>query len=120
MPTASGHTSAILASKVQGKAVYNALGEKIGHVEDIVLDKMSNSIEFAVLGSGGVLGMGEQFRPVPWSLLDYNPEKGGYIVPMTKDILEKGPSYRLEDLTKNDAAIRTEAFDYYKAKKYWE
>ena len=120
MPTVSGHTSAILASKVQGKAVYNTLGEKIGVVEDIVLDKLSNSIEFAVLGSGGVLGMGEQFRPVPWSLLDYNPEKGAYVVPMSTDVMKKAPCYRLEDMTKNDAAIRTAAFDYYKAPKYWE
>src|SRR5215471_6229893 len=81
MPTPSGHTSAILASKVQGKSVYNTKGEKIGHVEDIVLDKMSNSIEFAVLGFGGVLGMGEKFHPVPWALLDYSPDMGGYVVP---------------------------------------
>ena len=120
MPTPSGHTSAILASKVQGKSVYNTKGEKIGHVGDIVLDKMSNSIEFAVLGFGGVLGMGEKFHPVPWALLDYNPDMGGYVVPLTKDIMQSAPVYRLEDLTKNDASIRTETFDYYKTPRYWE
>lgn len=120
MPTPSGHTSAILASKVQGKAVYNTKGEKIGHVEDIVLDKMSNNIEFAVLGFGGVLGMGEKFHPVPWALLDFNPDMGGYVVPLTKDIMQSAPVYRIEDLTKNDASIRTETFDYYKTPRYWE
>src|SRR5207248_6462476 len=63
MPTPSGHTTAILASKVRGTPVYNSEGDKIGTVEDVVLDKMSNNIMFAVLGSGGVLGMGEKFRP---------------------------------------------------------
>ena len=120
MPTASGHTSAILASKVQGKPVYNSKGEKIGHVEDLVLDKLSNNIEFAVLGSGGVLGMGEKFYPVPWSLLDYDPDMGGYVVPLSEDTLDTAPAYRLEDLTKNDANIRVETFDYYKALRYWE
>ena len=44
MTTSSGHTTAILASKVKGTAVYNGSGEKIGTVEDIVLDKQSNQV----------------------------------------------------------------------------
>jgi sporulation protein YlmC with PRC-barrel domain len=121
MPTPSGHTTAILASKVRGTPVYNNEGEKIGTVEDVVLDKMSNNILFAVLGSGGMLGMGEKFRPIPWSVLDYDPDKGGYIVPVTKDVLENAPAYRMEDLTSDDGeqAIRAEAFSYYHAERYW-
>ena len=119
MPTASGHTTAILASKVKGTSVFNSNGEKIGHVEDIVLDKLSNNIEFAVLGFGGVLGMGEKFHPVPWSMLDYSKDRGGYIVPMSKDVLEEAPAYRLEDLTKDDGDIRARSFDYYGVQRYW-
>ena len=80
MTTSSGHTSAILASKVKGTAVYNEGGEKIGTVEDIVLDKQSNQILFAALGFGGVLGLGEKYYPVPWSLLDYDEDKENYHV----------------------------------------
>jgi sporulation protein YlmC with PRC-barrel domain len=117
MTTGSGHTSAILASKVKGTNIYNLAGDKIGHVEDIVLDKQSDSIMFAALGFGGVLGMGEKFFPVPWSMLDYSPDKGGYVVPLSKDVLERAPTYRLEDLTKNDgefSQIRAKSYDYYK------
>src|SRR5512140_2592516 len=102
MPTPSGHTTAILASKVKGTPVYNTNGDKIGTVEDIVLDKMSNNIMFAVLGSGGVLGMGEKYQPIPWSVLEYNSEKGGYIVPLDKKMLDDAPAYRMEDLTRDD------------------
>jgi len=117
MTTGSGHTSAILASKVKGTNIYNLAGDKIGHVEDIVLDKQSDSIMFAALGFGGVLGMGEKFFLVPWSMLDYSPDKGGYVVPLSKDVLERAPTYRLEDLTKNDgefSQIRAKSYDYYK------
>jgi len=62
MPTPSGHTTAILASKVRGTPVYSSAGDKIGSVEDVVLDKMSNNIKFAVLGSGGVVGIFRPFR----------------------------------------------------------
>jgi len=122
MTTASGHTSAILASKVKGTSVYNHAGEKIGHVEDVVLDKNSDHILFAALGFGGVLGVGEKFFPVPWSVLDYSADKGGYVVPMSKVILENAPSYGLDDLTKHDGklgAIRETSYDYYKVKRDW-
>src|SRR4051794_35739983 len=76
MPTGSGHTKAILASKVKGTPVYNVGGDRVGHVEDIVLDKKSDKIIFAALGFGGVLGIGEKYAPVPWSMLDYQPDKG--------------------------------------------
>jgi sporulation protein YlmC with PRC-barrel domain len=120
MPTPSGHTRAILGSKVKGTAVYNAAGDKIGHVEDVVLDKMSNNIISAVLGFGGVLGMGEKYHPIPWALLDYSPDQGGYIVPMSKDELKNAPASRLEDLTKDDSDMRTRTYDYYKTPYYWE
>ena len=117
MTTVTGHTTAILASKVKGTNIYNTAGDKIGHVEDVVLDKQSDSIMFAALGFGGVLGMGEKYYPVPWSMLSYNKDKGGYIVPLSKDVLDKAPTYHLEDLTKNDGEfgdIRAKSYDFYK------
>jgi sporulation protein YlmC with PRC-barrel domain len=122
MPTASGHTTAILASKVKGTPVYNVQGEKVGTVEDVVLDKTSNNIMFAVLGSGGVLGVGEKYRPVPWSVLDYDQKMGGYVVPLDRQSLDKAPAYRMEDLTRGDGggAIMSETYSYYKVPAYWE
>jgi len=123
MTTPSGHTSAILASKVKGTAVYNDSGDKIGTVEDIVLDKESNQILFAALGFGGVLGIGEKYYPVPWSLLDYDEDKGGYVVPLSKDRLENAPAYALKDLTKHDGSlvsIRETTYDYYNVNRDWQ
>ena len=122
MPTSSGHTTAILASKVKGTPVYNSQGEKVGTVEDIVLDKTSNNIMFAVLGSGGVLGMGEKYRPIPWSVLDYDQKMGGYVVPLDRKTLDKAPAYQMEDLTRGDGggAIMSETYTYYKVPAYWE
>ena len=123
MTTATGHTSAILASRVKGTSVYNTTGDKIGTVEDIVLDKQSNQIMFAALGFGGLLGMGEKYYPVPWSLLDYSEDKGGYVVPLNKDTLDKAPAYELKDLTKHDGSlgdIRTQTYDYYKVSRDWQ
>lgn len=123
MTTSSGHTSAILASKVKGTSVYNDKGDKIGTVEDIVLDKQSNQIMFAALGFGGFIGIGEKYYPVPWSMLDYNEDKGGYVVPLSKDTLENAPSYDLKDLIKHDGTlgdIRETSYSYYKVDRDWQ
>ena len=72
MPTASGHTKAIRASRVIGTEVKDNGGNVIGKVEDLILDKTDNAIMFAVVGFGGFLGMGEKFHPLPWSSLDYD------------------------------------------------
>lgn len=120
MPTSTGHTTAIRASRVIGTNVYNAEGTKIGEVEDVMLDKTNNNIMFAVIGFGGFLGIGEKYHPVPWAALDYEKNEGGYVVSMTKEQLEAAPAHSLEELTENDGhAARDAAFDYYGAARYW-
>jgi sporulation protein YlmC with PRC-barrel domain len=115
MTTATGHTSAIRAKKVIGTAVKNTAGEKIGQVEDIVLDKQSNNIIFAVVGFGGFLGMNEKFHPVPWSALDYDEMENSYVVPFTKEQLAAAPADSIDKLTRADGAATyaSRANDYY-------
>ncbi len=116
MTTTSGHTQVIRAKKVIGTSVKNSAGEKIGQVEDIVLDKLSNNIVYAVVGFGGFLGMNEKFHPVPWSALDYVESEDSYVVPFTKDELKAAPADSLEKLTRADgaAAYSASAKSYYK------
>ncbi|WP_114391181.1 PRC-barrel domain-containing protein [Notoacmeibacter marinus] len=115
MPTATGHTTAIRASRVIGTTVYNTAGDKIGEVEDVILDKTSDAIKFAVVGFGGFLGVGEKYHAVPWSSLNYEDSQGGYVVPYTKDQLEAAPQDSIHDLTKDDGThAQTSAVSYYR------
>jgi sporulation protein YlmC with PRC-barrel domain len=115
MTTSTGHTSAIRASKVIGTTVKDSAGERLGEVEDVVLDKQSNNILFGVVSFGGVLGMGEKYHPVPWAALDYNESEGAYIINLTKEQLKAAPSDSIEELTRDDGRqYRDRAFDYYK------
>lgn len=121
MTTPSGHTSAIRAKKAIGTAVFNETGDKIGKVEDIVLDKMSNNIMYAVVGFDGFLKMGEKYHPIPWAQLDYDEDKNGYVVPYSKEDLEAAPAASIDDLTAGDGsmAYRDRAFTHYNAERYW-
>ena len=89
MTTVTGHTNAIRAGKAIGTDVYDLGGKKIGEVKDIVLEKTSNNILFAVVSFGGMLGMGEKYHPIPWSELDYDPGRGGYVVSFSADQLRR-------------------------------
>ena len=84
--------SLIAAEKVNGTDVYNLEGEKLCEVEDIMLDKISGQVAYAVLSFGGFLGMGEKQYPLPWSVLKYDTHKGGYVINMDKDLLKDAPS----------------------------
>jgi len=120
MTTATGHTSAIRAKKVLGTTVKDSAGERLGEIEDVVLDKQSSKILFGVVGFGGVLGVGEKYHPVPWSALNYDETEGAYIVNLTKDQLKAAPADSIEELTKNDGrAYRDRAYDFYKTPKDW-
>ena len=122
MMTSRGHATAILASRVKGTSVYNGEGDRIGTVEDIVLDKQSNRILFAAVGFGGFLGAGEKYYPIPWSMLDYRQDKNGYVLPLTRDWLENAPAYDLEDLTTHDGSqgdIRERTYSYYNRQRDW-
>ena len=121
MTTASGHTNAILASRVTGTKVRDGSGKDVGEVKDIVLDKTSNNIMFAVVSFGGFLGVGEKYHALPWAELNYDPSSNAYMVSWTKEQLQAAPSDSLNELTKTGAAttFRDRAFDYYKTPRYW-
>jgi sporulation protein YlmC with PRC-barrel domain len=121
MPTATGHTTAIRAKQVLGTKVTDPTGRKIGQLEDVILDKQSNSIMFAVVSFGGFLGMGEKYHPIPWAALDYEPSESAYVVSFTKEQLEAAPSGSIDELTHDDGMqFRDRTYDYYKVRRYWE
>ena len=121
MPTASGHTKAIRAMKVIGTNVKDPSGHKIGEVEDVMLDKESNNIMFAVLGFGGFLGIAEKYHPIPWSALEFNEDESAYIVNYTKEQLQAAPTGSIDELTRDDGTrFRERSYAYYKEPRYWE
>ena len=45
-----------------------------------MIDKQTGQVAYAILSFGGFLGMGGSYHPLPWSLLKYNTNLGGYVV----------------------------------------
>jgi hypothetical protein len=96
---ATDETNRLIASdKVEGTAVYNRKGEKLGNVYNFMVDKLSGQVAYAVMSFGGFLGMGESYHPLPWRKLKYDTTQGGYVVDIDRSRLEDAPSYRASEL----------------------
>jgi hypothetical protein len=93
--TARDETATLIASdKVEGTAVYGADSQKIGRIENVMIDKFSGHVAYAVLNFGGWLGMGQDHYPLPWAKLKYNESLGGYVVNLTEKQLQGAPKYK--------------------------
>src|SRR3546814_4119672 len=75
----------IASNKVEGTAVYGRDGERLGHIYNFMVDKVSGHVEYAVMAYGGFLRMGERYFPLPWQTLDYDTRRGGYRIDMRSE-----------------------------------
>src|SRR3984885_2372470 len=64
----------IASDRVEGTAVRRSNGDMIGHIERLMIDKISGQVSYAILSFGGFLGMGANLLPLPWARLSYNPK----------------------------------------------
>jgi len=98
MNTSTTTNDVISSDKVEGTNVYNLAGEKLGSVDDLMINKHSGQVLYAVLEFGGFLGLGTDRYPLPWNMLKYDTVKDGYVVPLDKAKLDKAPRYAENDL----------------------
>ena len=103
----------ISSSKVAGTAVYNSNGDKLGSIDDVVIDKLSGQVRYAALEFGGFLGLGTDPYPLPWSMLKYDTRLDGYVVPIRKEQLEKAPRYERTRVPEYTDDYGRKGYDYY-------
>jgi sporulation protein YlmC with PRC-barrel domain len=96
-------SSLIGANKVEGTSVFNQTGEELGKIHEIMIDKVSGNVAYAVMAFGGVFGMGEKYCPLPWSSLTYDTELQGYVADLSKEALKNAPEYDVDNPTWNPA-----------------
>ena len=68
----------ISSEDVEGVAVYDAQGKKIGKVDHLVIEKVSGRVASVVLNVNGFLGLGHSHAELPWSALKYSSRLNGF------------------------------------------
>jgi PRC-barrel domain len=119
---ATDETSTLISSdKVEGTAVYDRSGEKLGSINAVMIDKVSGKVAYAVMSFGGFLGMGDRYHPLPWHVLTYDTGQGGYVIDLDPSMLERAPTYETTNTPNwSDRSWGRQVHDYYGTRPYWE
>lgn len=72
------------ARSLVGNRVYDARGNLVGKLEEIVIDTRTGCVRHAVLAVGGILGIGRRRLAVPWSALNPDADYRRCVVDVTR------------------------------------
>jgi len=109
-----GPTHTLIESDhVEGSAVYDANGKRIGTIKRLVIEKVSGHVVYAVTAFGGFLGLGAEIHTIPWEQLHYDTALGGYRTNITVDQLRNAPEFSRQDESLLSHHQRRELNEYY-------
>jgi hypothetical protein len=103
----------ISSHKVEGTPVVDRNGSSIGTIDNFMVDKYTGRVAYAVMRFGGTFGFGSSLFPLPWPLLDYEEEKGGYVLDITKDELADAPKFEPNEEPEFDPTYRRRIILFY-------
>lgn len=116
-------TALMSASTLTGFNIVNLAGETLGDVEEIMLDVEHGTIAYAVMSSGGFLGIGEKLFAIPWRALRLDHERRAFVLDVQKSHFDNAPGFETThwptQLNGGEAWHR-DVHDYYQTPVYWE
>lgn len=89
----NGTVGLLSSSSITGDDVCNMQDEKLGHIEDIMLDTTDGKIRYVVLSAGGFMGLGEHFFAVPWRALTLDQENQRFMLDVDVERLKNAPGF---------------------------
>ncbi|HJQ77594.1 MAG TPA: PRC-barrel domain-containing protein [Acidimicrobiia bacterium] len=115
------NTTALSASTITGDKVRNNEGDKLGNLEEIVIDIGTGRVAYAVLASGGFLGLGDKYFAVPWDLLSIDTDNHEVVIDVDKEVLKDAPGFDKDDWPDvDDRTWMGDVYRYYGSEPYWE
>jgi len=104
-----------------GADVQNPQGQNLGDIKDVVIDRASGRIAYAVVSFGGFLGMGEKLFAVPWgAFAQPKADKDTFVLDVDKERLKNAPGFDAHNWPQ--MASRewvTSLYSYYNVPPYW-
>lgn len=112
-------TNASMVSQLVGLGVRNQESERLGEINELIIDREACQVTYLVIGAGGVLGIGEKLVLVPWNAFTFDvaAEEIDQIVLLNVDqqVLAEAPSFDPEQLPD----VRTADWDS-DLRAYWQ
>ena len=85
------------ASKIIGTPVKNLQDEKLGKVENLLVDVSSGRVLAVVVSSGGFLGMGDELSAIPPTALRFTTDRDTLQIDASKELLSSAPHFKANE-----------------------
>lgn len=109
------------AETLKGDKVVDGMGEKLGMLEDLMIDLDRGSIAYAVLSVGGLLGVGDKLFAIPWSAIQVDTAEKRLVLNVPKDLLKTAPGFDKDHWPDfADQAWGTTVHTHFGTKPFWE
>ena len=103
--------------RVKGIRVQNREGQQLGTIDNLMVDLDQGRLAYAVVSSGGVMGMGEETFIVPWDALRFNADKTILTLQGNQNGLMQAPKENMNVLNRQKGQ---EIYQFYGVAPYWE
>ncbi|QTD94170.1 PRC-barrel domain-containing protein [Burkholderia anthina] len=95
-------------------------GDDIGKLANIMLDVRSGRIAYAVVSSGGFLGIGGKLLAVPWNVLTLDIARRCFMLPVPTERVREASGFDPDDWPAMADPVWGEALHaYYGSSPYW-
>ncbi|WP_321950716.1 PRC-barrel domain-containing protein [Paraburkholderia bannensis] len=109
------------ASTLEGDHVYSSDNEEIGKIKEIMLDVQQGRIVYAVMSSGGFLGIGDKLLALPWPALALDAQRKCFVLNVTAARVKDAPGFDKDHWpAMADVGWATTLHDYYGVRTQWQ
>ena len=108
------------ASTLTGNDVMNRAEQKLGKIQDIMLDVPSGRIAYAVLSRGGLLGVGDKLFAIPWGALTLDTVHHCFVLDVPEERMKEAEGFDKDHWpSMADRTWATRIHEYYNQPTYW-
>jgi sporulation protein YlmC with PRC-barrel domain len=120
--TAAGPGPDVMAaSTLDSDRVLSSDGEEVGKIKDIMLDVQGGRIAYAVMSSGGFLGIGDKLMAIPWSALTLDTNRKCFLLSMSSDRVKNAPGFDKDHWpSMADRTWASSVHQYFGREPYWD
>jgi hypothetical protein len=104
----------IESDRVEGTAVFDLQGHRIGTIKRLLIEKVSGRVVYVDVTFGGFLGLGVHHHTIPWEKLTYDTGLQGYRTEVTEEQLRDAPAFDGDDKVWPDKKREQELWDYWR------
>ena len=110
----------ISSDRVEGTTVFGADGEKIGTVQEMLIEKIGGQVTDVIVSAGSFLGIGGELHSLPWSKFSYDTGLGGYKLDVTEDQLREAPTFKDSERERvHDREYQSTVYEYWQVPNRW-